>query len=124
MSTATTAWLDSLFSAIDAMDTSAFVGHLTPDAEFRFGNLPAVHGAEAIAAMVGGFFQGIRGLRHTLHAHWSSGDAVICHGMVTYTRHDGSELTVPFANIMRRDGERAGDYRIFADVSALFAPAA
>ena len=40
-------------------------------------------------------------------------------GQVTYTRHDGSQLSVPFANIFKlRDG-LIGEYRIFGDFSAL-----
>ena len=122
--TPTATWLDSLFAAIDGKDTARFVAHLAPDATFQFGNLPPVRGSEAIAAMVGGFFQAIGGLRHARLEHWTSGKTVICHGTVTYRRLDGGEVSMPFANIMKRDGERATDYRIYADVSPLFAPAA
>ncbi|HEX8986401.1 MAG TPA: nuclear transport factor 2 family protein [Rhodocyclaceae bacterium] len=115
-------WLRSLFSAIDAKDAQAFVAHLTPDARFQFGNLPAVEGREAIAAMVGGFFASIAGLEHVLEESWQSGEATICCGSVTYARLDGSLLTVPFANVMRRRDGAAFDYRIFGDMSALYAP--
>jgi ketosteroid isomerase-like protein len=117
-------WLASLFSSIDAMDAAAFAGHLAPDAEFRFGNLPPVRGREAIAAFVGGFFQSIAGLRHAVERHWQAGDTVVCRGEVSYRRHDGSEVTVPFANIMHLANGLAADYRIYADVSPLYAPAA
>jgi hypothetical protein len=51
--------------------------------------------------------------------HWQSGDTLIMRGQVTYTRHDDSQLNVPFANIFKlRDG-LIGDYRIFGDFSAL-----
>ena len=117
-------WLDSLFSSIDAMDTPAFVGHLAPDATFQFANLPPVQGSGPIAAMVGGFFQSIRGVRHTLAERWICDDTLVCRGSVSYLRHDGGEVNVPFANIMKlRDG-LAVEYRIYADVSPLFAPAA
>jgi hypothetical protein len=47
----------------------------------------------------------------------------IVEGEVTYTRKDASTLTVPFANIMRRGEIKVRDYRVFADVSGLFAQA-
>lgn len=49
------AWLDSLFASIDSRDTSAFVSHLTPNAEFIFGNMQPVSGQEQIASQVEGF---------------------------------------------------------------------
>jgi hypothetical protein len=42
------------------------------------------------------------------------------HGEVTYTRHDGSRLSVPFANIFKLDGTRVREYLVFADVSPLW----
>lgn len=42
------AWWGRLLAVIDARDADGFVAFLTPDAEFRFGNAPAVHGREAI----------------------------------------------------------------------------
>jgi hypothetical protein len=48
-------------------------------------------------------------------------DAAICIGVVTYTRHDGSTLQVPFANVMKLRPGGIHDYRIFTDNSALFA---
>lgn len=118
----TTAWIDKLFAAIDAKDTARFVAFLAPDATFRFGNLPPVQGRDAIAGMVDGFFQGIRGLSHTLLEHWTHGDVVVCHGTVAYRRLDGKALSLPFANIMKCADDLARDYRIYADVSPLFLP--
>jgi hypothetical protein len=47
-------------------------------------------------------------------------DALVCHGTVTYTRHDSSTLTVPFANIFKVHGELIDEYLIFIDVSQLY----
>lgn len=114
-------WIAGLFQAIDARDVEAFCGYLSEDAVFRFGNAPAVQGREAIREAVGGFFGAIAGLRHTVAESWMTEEAVICHGSVTYTRHDGSELTVPFADIFKMEGELIHDYLIYIDASALFA---
>lgn len=115
------AWIDALFSAIDRRDAERFVGFLTEDACFAFGNLPAVAGRAAIRDFVAGFFAGIRAVSHRVPDVWQADDTVICRGEVTYTRHDGSTLTVPFANVLRMAGDRVRDYRIYADASALHA---
>jgi hypothetical protein len=46
-------------------------------------------------------------------------DTVVIHGAVTYTRHDGRELTVPFADISSMEGEKIKDYLIFIDNTKL-----
>ncbi len=116
-------WLTSLFSAIDARDSAAFADHLADDVEFQFGNLPVIRGAETTQTFVSGFFGSIRGLDHRLAEHWLCSDGtIVCRGVVTYERLDGSSLAVPFANIMKVEGHRAKEYRIFGDVSQLFGP--
>jgi hypothetical protein len=39
---------------------------------------------------------------------------------VTYTRHDGSTLRVPFANVFKVDAGLVAEYLIFVDVSRLY----
>lgn len=113
-------WLETLFASIDRKDADGFAGHLAEDVEFQFGNLPVVKGNPAVAAFVTAFFDSIRGLSHEIIEHWVAGDGtIVCRGVVTYERHDGSRLAVPFANIMKRSGERASEYRIYGDASAL-----
>jgi uncharacterized protein (TIGR02246 family) len=114
-------FINDLLAAIDRKDAKAFAAFLTPDATFCFGNNPAVAGREAIEAAVAGFFKAIKAVSHCLESQWSSPDAAICTGVVTYTRHDGSTLRVPFANVMKLRPGGIHDYRIFTDNSALFA---
>ena len=114
------AWWDSLFHAIDAKDLSGFLAHLTPDAEFRFANNPSAYGHEAIGAAVGGFFGAIGGSRHRFIRAWEDGGSAVCEGEVTYTRHDGSTLTVPFVNVFYLQGDKVRRYLILIDNSALF----
>jgi ketosteroid isomerase-like protein len=115
-------FIRQLLATIDASDASAFAGFLTSDAIFRFGNHPAVVGREAIESRVADFFKAIRSVSHRLEDHWSLPDTIICTGLVAYTRHDGSTLQVPFANILKLQPAGIYDYRIFVDNSALFAP--
>jgi ketosteroid isomerase-like protein len=115
-------WWRRLFSTIDSGDADGFVSFLTPDASFRFGNAPAVVGAPAIGAAVAAFFKAIASSRHRLLATWSKNASAVCEGEVTYTRHDGSVITFPFANVFELRGEKIAAYRIYIDHALLFAP--
>jgi len=115
------AWWQRVLSVVDAGDAAAFVDLLTPDAQFRFGNAPPVIGSEAIRAVVAGFFSAIGSSRHELLNVWHDAATAVCEGVVTYRRHDGSSLSVPFANVFELKGEKIAAYRIYIDNSALFA---
>ncbi len=112
--------LDELFAAVDAKDTERFLGFLTDEASFRFGSAPAVHGRVAVRAAVGGFFDTIAGLRHALTRTLTEDDVMISEGEVTYTRHDGSEIRLPFINVFEWEGGLIGDYKVYADVGPLY----
>lgn len=116
-------WLESLMATIDARDTPGFAAFLAPDCQFRFGNGPTIAGREQIAEFVGGFFQAIAALTHQIQAAWEVPGGKVCHGQVSYTRHDGTTLSVPFANVFGLGEQGIEEYLIFADTSALF-PAA
>ena len=113
-----------LFAAIDARDADAFAAFLTEDGEFRFGNAPPVLGRAAIRAAVAGFFAAIGGCRHRLIASWTGPGTAVCEGEVTYTRHDGSTLTVPFVNVFELRSGRIRSYRIYIDNGPLFSASA
>ena len=109
-----------LFASIDAMDTEGFLGFISDDATFRFGSSPAASGREEIRAAVEQFFASFAALRHDLHQVISDGGAVACEGEVTYTRHDGSTITLPFANVLKVDGDLISRYRVYIDIGPLF----
>jgi uncharacterized protein (TIGR02246 family) len=115
------AWLDELFRTIDAKDADGFAEFLTDDAIFRFGNGEPTRGRPAVREAVAGFFESVKALEHSVQESWAHRDTVVMHGKVTYTRHDGSRLQVPFANVFKLDGKRVREYLVFADVSQLWA---
>ena len=117
-------FVEPLFRAIDAMSADAFAEFLTEDGAFRFANAPAIRGREAVRDGVARFFSSIRGLEHRLAAVWEVPGVVFCEGDVTYTRHDGTTLTVPFFDVLRLGDEKIVDYRIYLDASALHGPPA
>jgi len=110
-----------LFASIDAMDTESFLSYIAVDATFRFGSSPAVSGHAAIRQSEESFFSMFAALRHDLHRLVADGNTVICEGEVSYTRHDGSAITLPFANVFEVDGGLISLYRIYIDMSPLFA---
>jgi ketosteroid isomerase-like protein len=111
--------LQSLFRSIDRKDVDAFLAFLSDEAVFRFGNGAPVRGKDLIREAVEGFFASIKAIRHDLRESWDAQDALVGHGMVTYTRHDSSTLTVPFAVVLGLKADRIDEYLIFADVSQL-----
>ena len=110
-----------LFVSIDSMDTEGFLGFIAPDAEFRFASAPPVHGHAAIREAVDGFFSSIAALGHSLQRMVADGNAVVCEGEVTYTRHDGSMITLPFCNVFEVQDGLISVYRIYIDVAPLYA---
>ena len=110
----------SLFEAIDNFDTKTFASFLDEEASFKFGNMPAVKGKNAIFEFVAGFFQAIKAIGHTNLEVWELEGIRFVNGTVTYTRLDGSTLTVNFANTFKLNGDKIKDYLIFIDNSELF----
>jgi ketosteroid isomerase-like protein len=123
MAVQTASWVRDLFTSIDSQDTPAFLGFLADNVSFRFGNAPVVDGKAAVGEVVSGFFKSIKEVRHEILEYWAHPGSVVCHGEVTYTRHDASILKVPFANVFKLEGALIREYLIFVDVSALYAPA-
>lgn len=116
------AWVGDLFACIDRRDAAGFADFLTKDGVFRFGSASPVVGRAAIAESVGQFFAAIGGLRHRITLTVNLPSQFICRGEATYTRLDGSEITLPFANIFEMDGDRISDYQIYSDVGPLWNP--
>jgi ketosteroid isomerase-like protein len=109
-----------MFAALDAGDIESALGLMTEDVALRFGSADLVVGHAAIAAQSATMAATIASMSHGLLAVWTTGEpdpAVICEMTVTYHRHDGSQLTLPCANIFRLRGGRIADYRIYMDVN-------
>jgi len=110
-----------IFAAIDAKDGAAFVAYLTEDAIFRFGSAPPVQGRAAIEEAVSGFFGTIAGCCHRIDKTLRQDDTLVCEGVVTYRRHDGSEIAIPFTDVFEYEGGLIAHYKIYIDVGPLYA---
>jgi ketosteroid isomerase-like protein len=109
-------------AAVDARDAARFSRSIAEDGIFKFANADPVRGRAAIEAAVAAFFATIRACRHRLLRCWQDGDAVAMQGVVTYTRLDGRELSLPFVNVFVMRGEQIAEYLIYVDVAPLYAP--
>jgi limonene-1,2-epoxide hydrolase len=110
-----------VFAAIDSKDAEAFVGFLTEDAVFRFGSAPAVHGRDAIRAAVDGFFGTIAQCSHKVTNSLGKDATLVCEGEVTYRRLDDTAVTLPFTDVFEYDGDLISHYKIYIDISPLYA---
>ncbi len=113
-------WLTDLFRAIDRKDINAYLAFMTPDAVFRFGSSPGIRGHDAIRAAVADFYDTFHALSHELDRAWAGADTLVVEGRTTYTRHDGSTVTVPFADVFELEGDRIAHYAIYADIAPLY----
>ncbi len=111
--------LDDLFKTIDAKNLNGFLELLSPNASFRFGNAPTIQGHDAIGETLGTFFDSIEALKHDLNRIWTHETSIVCDGEVTYTRKDGSQLTVPFAMILGFQADLISECLTYIDVSQL-----
>ncbi len=60
-------------------------------------------------------------MSHTVVEVFEAGEATIAESNVTYTRKDGSTVTVPVVTIYRSGGDLIDDYRVYIDLAPLFA---
>jgi ketosteroid isomerase-like protein len=113
------AHLDALPAALDAMDTPAVLALLTEDCFFQAGNAPPVTGKEQIGNGLDAFFRSVKAIRHQLDDRFEAGGTAVHRGQVTYTRHNGSTLTVPVCDVFKLEGDKIKEYYIYIDWSAL-----
>ncbi|MEJ2534429.1 MAG: nuclear transport factor 2 family protein [Gammaproteobacteria bacterium] len=112
--------LKTLFECIDAMDTDGVLALLAPDARYRFASAPEIQGHDEIREAFEGVYASIAGIRHQLLGRWDGEGSLVVEGLTTYTRHDGSEVIVPFCDVFELDGGLVSSYRIYADLAPLF----
>jgi uncharacterized protein (TIGR02246 family) len=126
--TSTQRYVADLFDAVDALDAKAFAERFTEDGTFRFGNAPAVAGRRQIEESVAGFFSTISGLKHAIVGVWSGGweggAVTSVETTVTYRRKDTTVTDgIPVTSTLRMRGDLIADFRVFADISPVFAAA-
>jgi len=113
-------YIKNMYGLVDAMDGAGLAAMMTENGIFRFANIPAVEGRDAIKGFLDNFFSSIKGIAHDQLEDWKVGDTRFATGWVTYTRHDDSKLRVPFSVILKMQGDLVHEYLIFVDASELY----
>jgi hypothetical protein len=62
-----------------------------------------------------------QGLSHHIVEQWDVDDTTIVQTEATYTRPDDRRVTVPAITVYRRGGDLIDEYRIFVDLSPVYA---
>jgi hypothetical protein len=114
-------WAADFFRDADSFDLDRMASWFADDVEVRFGNAPAISGKDGATEAFRQFWSSIRGMRHKREALVLLGDMAAQMAIVTYIRHDGSEVPLPVASHLRRVDERKIDRLwIFIDMAPLF----
>lgn len=116
-------WVRTVYDDADRLDAAAYSKHFAPTASFSLANNPPMTGPGEIEAGLKGFFGTIAGMRHTFTHRYTEGQVEVMEADVTYTRLDGSTVTVPGAAVIERDGDTIVAMRSYVDIAPLFAPA-
>lgn len=120
MSNVTT--VQHLLKMFESFDVPGFLGCLTDDAVYRFGNYPAATGKEAIAATIkASHMDQITGIAFEIKSTHEQGDAVVVELAVNYNMVSGKVITLPCLDIFRFDGDKVKAMLVFMDASPLFA---
>jgi hypothetical protein len=112
-------WWRRLLASVDARQTQEFLSYLQPDAVFRYGSAPAAVGQIAIGTVVEKFLASFRATSHKIERTWEIQECTICQGEVTYVLLDGTEVTLPFCNVLSLAGEKVARYEIYIDPTPL-----
>jgi hypothetical protein len=78
-------------------------------------------GRDAIEAAIAGFFTTIKGISHNVVGQWDVDDTTIVQFEATYRRMDDRRVTVPAVTVYRRGGDLIDDYRIYVDLTPVYA---
>jgi hypothetical protein len=112
------------YETVDSMDLAAFKAMHSDNARVVFANFPAAEGPDQIAGAIGQFWSTIGGLKHSFINRWDNPGESILEVAVDYTRKDGSSVTIPCVSILKPDGDKVGELRIFIDVAPIYAQSA
>jgi ketosteroid isomerase-like protein len=113
--------LSQVLASVDGKDADTFSSYLTDDAVFRYGSQEPVKGRRAVRDYVAGFFGTVSALEHRVVETWEGEGSLVCRGEVTYTQLDGAQVTVPFTNVLKLEGDRVRDYLVYIDPTPLMA---
>lgn len=110
-----------VFAAFDAKDVDGLAALVSEDVLMRLGNAEEAQGKLAFVEAVRAFLSSVASFHHQILNVWHESDALIAQLEVRYTRHDGQEVTLPCCNVFRLRGGFVVDYRVYMDISPVYA---
>lgn len=113
-------FIKDMYAIVDRKDPQEFAELFTEDGVFKFANMPAVEGKGNITEFVDGFFKSIKDIGHDQLQDWRVNGTRFATGRVAYTRHDESQLVVPFSVLLKMQGDLIKDYLVYVDASELY----
>lgn len=116
-------WIREMFAALDRESVPGLFPYLHDEVVWRFASYPAGKGKDSFAAGWSAMSGRVKTLEHAVHTVFAEGDAVFCHGDVSYHLRDAPTVTVPFANVFRLLDEKISEYLIYVDASEVFGAA-
>lgn len=115
-------WAAHLFGEFDSLDLVRLGACCTEGVQIRFGNNPVFLGRSAALEGIGGFWSTITGMSHKRIHLIVDGNQAVQLSDVTYTRHDGTGVTVPVASHIRRNQDGLLEtLSVYIDLAPLFA---
>ena len=115
-------WVAAFFADADKKDIAALSAWFAPNIELRFANNPPLHGKEAAAEAMGGFYSTISAMRHKRENVIIDGNVAAQQAVVTYTDLNGREVPLPVASYLRRSAPDVLDRLwIYIDIAPLYA---
>jgi ketosteroid isomerase-like protein len=114
----------ALFAATDQGELAGVTSYLQDDVVVVLANREPIQGAEAYAELYGQVAGMLAGLRHEILDIWSAAEdpsVWIVRMTVHYTRTDGPTVSLPCCNVLRFTEGRVSDYRVFMDMTPVFA---
>ncbi|WP_172280153.1 nuclear transport factor 2 family protein [Chryseobacterium sp. LAM-KRS1] len=112
--------IEKILSAIDSKDPNKFAEFLSEDSVFKFGNFPEEVGKSAIFKAQTDFYNSIKDLKHKILRIWKDSTSTVVQMEVSYTRHDGSNITLPVTDVFVFDGNKITHTLIYMDINPLY----
>lgn len=116
-------FFNDLLDEVDSKTAIGFASNFVEGGTFTWGNFETLTGRAAITEFTQGFFSQIISVRHRLDVYrlWREGLYATTNGRVTFTKLDGSVVTVPFSTgaHFTPDGTKMTAYQVYLDPSPL-----
>lgn len=120
---------DAALAHVEAMEAAVMAGdrerakrYLSAAVRYRIGSRPGVEGIEEVFGAVATQSVVVQWTGHTLVGHWLHEDVLIVEVVSHFRRvRDGRAISFPCTDIYRFHQGKIADWRVFADMSPLFA---